>query len=150
MYPNIALLASLEALLGITNACLPVLKPTFDRLRSSMLLTSLFEKSSRGRSSGPSGKTTLATSGSIPIKLRITRVWERGTGRGMYSSRTDGTGTAVGSEAGWVEMKDGEEGEMRGREEVPSKQERVLGQKVPGVKVMVRKDFDVESARSEV
>ena len=40
-YATIALLANLEALLGVTNACLPVMKPIFNKLGEKRVFESL-------------------------------------------------------------------------------------------------------------
>ena len=40
-YAVISLLASVESLLGVVNACLPVSKPAFDKLRPDSLISAL-------------------------------------------------------------------------------------------------------------
>ena len=49
-YANIALLTCLEALLGVINACLPVLKPVVSKVRVTALFSSLWTKTSTGTS----------------------------------------------------------------------------------------------------
>ena len=43
-YENIALLTCLEALLGVINACLPVLKPIVSKVRATRIFSSLWAK----------------------------------------------------------------------------------------------------------
>ena len=50
-YMNIALLTCLEALLGVINACLPVLKPIVSKLRATGMFSSLWTQTSTGKSS---------------------------------------------------------------------------------------------------
>ena len=49
-YANIALLTCLEALLGVINACLPVLKPIVSKLRATGMFSSLWTKTSTATS----------------------------------------------------------------------------------------------------
>ena len=49
-YAKIALLTCLEALLGVINACLPVLKPIVSKVRATAMFSSLWTKISTGTS----------------------------------------------------------------------------------------------------
>ncbi|MCJ1457688.1 hypothetical protein MMC28_008057 [Mycoblastus sanguinarius] len=59
VYFKIGLLANLEALFGVINACLPTMRPVFNKLRSASIW---------------SGKSTTMF-GSIPIAMRISQMW---------------------------------------------------------------------------
>ena len=74
-YPVVGALASLEALLGIINACLPLLKPVF----SKMLCCASKRRGDDGVNDKKRKENT--TSGSIPILLRISHAWSKSLGQ---------------------------------------------------------------------
>ena len=86
-YPVIGALTSLEALLGIINACLPLLNPVF----SKMLYCVSKRRGDGGNNDEKRKENT--TSGSIPILLRISHAWSKSLGQftaggeGMSSPR---------------------------------------------------------------
>ena len=74
-YPVIGALTSLEALLGIINACLPLLKPVFSKMSCC---------ASKRRCDGGNDNRNRkgnTTSGSIPILLRISHAWSKSLGQ---------------------------------------------------------------------
>ncbi|KAF6220993.1 hypothetical protein HO133_002674 [Letharia lupina] len=90
-YALIALLTSLETLLGIISACLPILKPITKRLRVSL--------PKRG-----SDTNKPSTSGSIPIIMRISHMF-------TASSQKYSSGEHIPSpDRSWYEMQVGKDG----------------------------------------
>ncbi|KAF6236675.1 hypothetical protein HO173_004966 [Letharia columbiana] len=90
-YALIALLTSLETLLGIISACLPILKPITKRLRVSL--------PKRG-----SDTNKPSASGSIPIIMRISHIF-------TASSKKYSSGEHIPSpDRSWYEMQVGKDG----------------------------------------
>lgn len=122
MYALIALLTSLEALLGVINACLPVLKPVFDRFRLVI-------------PKRDNGTIKSFMSGSIPIMLRLSHPWDRSVGK---STLIDGDSPSPEpSEGAWI----------KDTAAPTPKVERMIGMKV--AEIYVRKDVDIESHLSD-
>lgn len=126
----IALLTSLEALLGIIVACLPFLKPIAAKL-------------ARKRSTSSKGVSETAKSGSIPIMMHISHMFN-------VSSKKHASSKSVSSAdspwTAWYHTQVAGKGEERGQQ--APKAERVLGSRF--VQIQVRRDVDVESAVIDV
>ncbi len=117
-YATIALLTCLEALLGVINACLPVLKPVFDKMRHAL---------------PKGGDSTIKTflSGSIPILFRLSHPLEKSV---MKSTADDiHSPSPEPSEGAWIKDATAQ----------APKVERLIGMKV--AEIYIRKDVDVES-----
>ena len=68
----------LEVIVGILSACLPVLQPVFERLGD------LFKSFSRR------GNTSSSLDyGTIPISIRVSRMWQSRSGRGVGREELD-------------------------------------------------------------
>lgn len=121
-YSVIALLTSLETLLGIISACMPMMKPIVKKLYD------VFPK--RGADT-----PVTATSGSIPIMMRISQMFS--TSSKKYSSSKHRTSL----DPSWdEELSD----EKHGRRAPPEpKADRVLG--IKAADIHVRRDVDIES-----
>ncbi|KAF6232414.1 hypothetical protein HO173_009519 [Letharia columbiana] len=141
-YAVIAMLTSLEALLGVINACLPVLKPIFNKMRGTA--------PKRGDRSGVS---EILKSGTIPIFIRVSQMWTLTSRRGKTSS-SDATLTET---SGWYgEKGNGKSGPEGGKgasvttkeisPPITQKADRVLG--ITTQAIHVRRDVDVESVAS--
>lgn len=128
----IALLTSLEALLGIIVACLPFLKP-------------IVAKYSTKRSTSCKGMTETTKSGSIPIMMRISHMLNVSSKK-HTPSKSDSSMDS--SWTGWYNTQVEGKGEERG-EQAP-KAERVQGSKFVQIQVRRDVDVDVESAVNEV
>ena len=144
VYALIALLTSMEVLLGVTNACLPVLKPIFNKLRGTA------PKSNSG-----GAVSEILKSGTIPIFMRVSQMWTLASRKGKYASSDEETWTEwYGEKRG--NGASGAEGGGNGKEasasakEISSpmtrKAERVLGLKPQ--EIHVRREVDVESVIS--
>ena len=128
-YPTIGIFATIEALLGIINACLPLLKPVFGKMRRH---SPGEDKSDDGKCNEKENNNT--TSGSIPILLRVSHLWSKSLGK--YTSS---------DEAPWppkilvgISPKSTAARSLR-----DPKVDRIIGMKVP--EIYVRKSVDVES-----
>jgi hypothetical protein len=119
VYPLVGLLASLEALFGTINACLPMLRP---------LVTQIL------RSKRKNVNTTSETSafGSVPISERVRR-FRSGSLRGYASHKDDGVLTA-NDDAPGVRVEGSTTGE---------KGNGAMGIKI--AEIYVRKDVEVQS-----
>jgi len=117
-YSLIALLASMETLLGIISACLPMMRPIAKKL------CDIFQK--RGAS------TVTNTSGSIPILMRISHMVN-------LSSTKHGWNKYASS----LESSELSEKEYGVRASPEFKADRVLG--IRAAEIHVRKDVDIES-----
>lgn len=127
MYCRIALLTSLEALLGIVSACLPMLRPILQKLRGSLL---------------ESGTNPIkpSTSGSIPIIMRKSQM-PNSSSRKQYSSECSSTTDSL-----WYEKH--MEGKYENQGSPKPKSDRVTGNVIT-VKPHSR-DADAESLVSSV
>lgn len=142
-YALIALLTSLEALLGIICACLPVLKPIFNKMRGTAPKGG---ESSRVRE--------ILKSGTIPIFMRVSQMLTLTSRKGKYSSSDEETLTETFRWYG--EKKDGKSGAEAGKDAsvttkeisppMPQKAERVMG--INAQEIHVRRDVEVESVAS--
>ena len=145
VYALIALLTSMEVLLGVINACLPVLKPIFNKLRGTA------PKSN----SGGGGVSEILKSGTIPIFMRVSQMWTLASRKGKDVSSDEETltewcGEKRGDGAPGIEGKgDAKEATVSAKEissPMTQKAERVLGLKPQGIHV--RREVDVESVIS--
>ena len=144
------MLTTLEAHLGVVNACLPILKPIFDKLRGN----------APPKSGSGSGVREILQSGTIPIFMRVSQMFSRKE-RDLSSSN----GGTLAEPSGWAEeerkkMKEKErsgESDAEGGKEagattrkisapITGKAERVMGIKT--CEIHVRRDVDVESVVS--
>lgn len=114
----------LEAILGVLNACLPVLKPVFSKVQDSLKTIS-----------GRKGTSLSLKSGSIPICLRVSHMWQSRSGR-RYG--TEGLDSVISME----DLRRSESGTQP-----KSKAERLVGMKVFDIRV--QRDFHVEIASGE-
>lgn len=137
------MLTSLEALLGVISACLPVLKPIFNKMCGTA------PKGGNG-----SAVSEILKSGTIPIFMRVSQMWTLATGKWKYSSSDEETLTET---SGWYgEKKNGKayiDGEKQAsvttKEISPpmtQKAERVMG--IKPQEIHVRREVDVESVTS--
>ena len=144
-YAVIALLTSLEALLGIINACLPVLKPIYNRMRGTA-----------PKNGNNADVNEILKSGTIPIFMRISQMFTLTSKKGNNFSSD---GETLAETSGWYEEmkktgKDSEHGAQNGKEPsvttraisspMTEKAERLMGFKRQ--EIHVRRDVDVESA----
>ena len=136
----------MEVLLGVINACLPVLKPIFNKLRGTA------PKSSSG-----GAVSEILKSGTIPIFMRVSQMWTLASRKGRDVSSDEETLTewygekrdiyeagAKGSGGG-----DAKEASVSTKEissPMTQKAERVLGLKPQ--EIHVKKEVDVESVIS--
>ena len=151
-YAVIAMLTTLEALLGVINACLPILKPIFDKMRGI----------APGGADSGSGVREILQSGTIPIFMAVSQMFsrkERGSASGgetfadnsrwyeeeeermkrkKEKERSGESDTEDGKEAGATTMKISPP--------MTDKAERVMGIKT--YEIHVRRDVDVESVAS--
>ena len=137
----IALLTSLEALLGVITACLPVLKPIYNKIRGTA------RKNGEG-----SGVNEILKSGSIPIFMRMSQMFSLTSRKGKFNSADEETLTespryyGEKSPGGQVSDESGKVTSVITREishPMTEKAERVMGIRVYGTPV--RRDVDVES-----
>lgn len=89
-YCRVTLLTSLEALLGVISACLPMLKPIFRKLRGP-----LFERGTKMIKS--------SVWGSIPIIMRKSQVQNSSSGKHCSSDLTSTTDSTI--ESFWCKGK---------------------------------------------
>ena len=138
------MLTSLEALLGVINACLPVLKPIFNRMRGAP------PKSKSGRS-----VKEILTSGSIPIFIRVSQMLTHASREEKDDSSDGEILTENRGRYGEEKMNEGSDGKGEKSASVTTRQisppmtdkaKRVMGIKAP--EIHVRKDVDVESVMS--
>ncbi len=137
------MLTSLEALLGVISACLPVLKPIFNKMRGTA-----------PKSGDSSGVKEILKSGTIPVFMRVSQMFTLTSRKGKYSSSDEATLTETSgwyaeNSGGKVVPKGGKEASVTTKEISPpmtQKTERIMGIK-PQV-IHVRKDVDVESVAS--
>ena len=138
----IAMLTSLEALLGVINACLPVLKPIFNKMRGTAPAKS------------SNAVNEILKSGTIPIFMRVSQMWTSSSRKGKYSSNDEETLTenSIWNEErkyGKASTRGGMDASVTTKEiSVPKtpKSERILGIKVP--EIYVRREVEVESVRN--
>lgn len=150
-YALIAMLTSLEALLGVINACLPVLKPIYNRMRGT---------APKSGTNG-SGVNEILKSGSIPIFMRVSQMLSLTSRKGKYSSSDEESLTESSSSAWYGEKKKFSNTAQCGvesRKEAPcvttketsppmtQKAERMRG--IKAQEILVRRDVDVESVAS--
>ena len=128
-FPRVGFLATFEALIGIINACLPFLRPIFDKMRRSVP-----KKDKHNDGNKKSKKKNDTTSGSIPILLRVSHLWSKSLGK--YTSS---------DEEPWPPKIQGDNSPIDAAERNlrEPKVNRITGMKVP--EIHVRKDVDVES-----
>ena len=153
-YAVIAMLTTLEAHLGVINACLPILKPLFDKMRGG----------APAKSGSGNGVREILQSGTIPIFMRVSQMFSRRE-RGSSSD-----GETLAETQGWREeerrmkMNKKNEKERSGESDteleneagatttrkisapMSDKAERVMGIKT--CEIHVRRDVDVESVAS--
>lgn len=86
MFCDIALLTSLEALLGITCACLPFLKPVLHKIQLSL-------------SGGGTNTVKSYTSGSIPIAMHASQMATSFSAKQYYDISTSATNPSRCEEA---------------------------------------------------
>lgn len=145
------MLTSLEALLGVINACLPVLKPIYNRMRGT---------APKSGTNG-SGVNEILQSGSIPIFMRVSQMLSLTSRKGKYSSSDEESLTESSSSAWYGEKKKFSNTAQCGvesRKEAPcvttkeisppmtQKAERMRG--IKAQEILVRRDVDVESVAS--
>lgn len=124
-FATIALTASLESLLGTINACLPIMRPVIKKLRN--VLPQLRQ-----------GTPKSATSGTIPIMMRMSQLFSILSTKQRRSSKSTRSAELLWSE-----------------EQSESKQERSLVPRVDGTletsisRITVHKNVDVETASCE-
>lgn len=118
-------LTSVEATLGVLNACLPVLKPVFRKVRDSVPKPNWWK-----------GTKTSIKSGSIPIFMRVSQMWQSSSGG---RSRRDGLDSIIS-----MENLTRSESAIQSS----SKVDNVLGTK--GSEIHVQRDIVVESTSIEV
>lgn len=138
------MLTSLEALLGIISACLPVLKPIFNKMSGTI-----------PKDSKISSVKEILTSGTIPIFMRVSQMWTMTTGRGRSSSSDEETLTET---SGWYGDKRNVNADVVGEKQASAttreisapmteKAERVMG--IKPKEIYVRREVDVESVASQ-
>ena len=127
-FPVIGELATIEALSGIINACLPVLAPVFSKIRRSA------PKKVKHNDGNQTDQKNNTTSGSIPILLRVSHLWSKSLGRYTSSDKEPWPPKTHDD----YSPIDAEERNLR-----EPKVNRITGMKVP--EIYVRKDVDVES-----
>ncbi|CAD6580868.1 MAG: hypothetical protein ASARMPRED_000351 [Alectoria sarmentosa] len=143
-YALIAMLTSLEALLGVVNACLPVLKPIFNKMRGT------------APKSG-SGVTESPKSGTIRIFMRVSQMLTLTSRKSKPFSSDEEILTGMAQSSAWdAEKKNERSGAESGKEalvrtkEISSpmtrKAERVMG--IKASEIYVRREMDVESLAS--
>ncbi|CAD6594109.1 MAG: hypothetical protein ASARMPREDX12_008145 [Alectoria sarmentosa] len=113
-----------EAILGVITACLPVLKPVFDKVRDSMK-----------RYDDKKGISKFLKSGSISIFMRMSQIWKWKSGKRAERERLDSM----------ISMEDLGRSES-GIQSTP-KVERVVGMKV--FEINVQREVNVESTSIE-
>ena len=138
------MLSCLEALLGVVNACLPVLKPIYNKLRGTA-------------PKGGAEVNEILKSGTIPIFMRVSQMFTLAS-RKRKDSTNDGETLTENST--WYEERKREQGgksDVEGgtgasvttREISPPMTEKA--EKLMGIKaqeIHVRRDVDVESVVS--
>ena len=124
-YGVISLLTCLEAILGVITACLPVLKPVFNKVRSSLKKLNGWENTS-----------TSLKSDSIPISMRVSHMLECKTRKRSGKEEVDSM----------ISMEDLRRSESRPR--FTSKAEKVVGVKV--LEIHVQSDVHVDNASTQV
>ena len=128
-YPQVGYLATGEALLSVINACVPLLKPVFSKMRKSTT-----KKDKCDNVNNADRRNGITRLGSIPIMLRIRQVWSRSLGKKTSSD-----------EEPWsLDIQD--DNRPRTAPERPSREpkvNRVMGTKM--LEIYVRKDVDVEN-----
>lgn len=112
-------LIGLEVVLGVLNACLPVLKPTLNKVH-------VWIKSISG-----SDKTSTSFFGEIPILIQVSQLWESRSKRRQGREELDSI----------FEME--EYGSNRNAIQTTCGPERVVGEKDTGI--YVQKDVHVET-----
>ncbi len=128
-FPKVGVLATLEALVGIINACLPLLKPVFNKMRRSAP-----KKDKRNVGNKNDKKNNNTTSASIPIMLRVSHLWSKSLGK-YTSSDEEPWPPKIHDDNSPINAAD--------RNLREPKVNRITGMKVP--EIYVRKDVDVES-----
>ena len=114
----------LEAILGVLNACLLVLKPVFSKVQDSLKTIS-----------GRKGTGLSSRSGSIPIFLRVSHMWQSRSGRRYGTEGLDSI----------ISMEDQRRSES-GTQPI-SKAQILVGMKA--FDIHVQREFHVESASGE-
>ncbi|CAF9908254.1 MAG: hypothetical protein ALECFALPRED_004362 [Alectoria fallacina] len=150
-YALIAMLTSLEALLGVVNACLPVLKPIFNKMRGP--------PAPKTKTGSGSGVTKSPKSGTIRIFMRVSQMLMTLTSsKSKPFSSDEETLTEMTESSAWhgEKKKDGKTGAESGKEasvrtrEISSpmtrKAERVMG--IKASEIHVQREVDVESVAS--
>ena len=122
-------LATIEALLGIINACLPLLKPVLSKMRRN---TPEKDKSDDGKCNEKENNNT--TSGSIPILLRVSHLWSKSLGKYTSSDEEPWSPKVLVQ----ISPKSAAVRSLR-----DPKVNRIIGMKVP--EIYVRKSVNVES-----
>ncbi len=122
--PGTIFLMCLEAILGVTTACLPVLKPVFSKFREST-------KKPSGRKY--TGKYLMF--GSIPIFMRVSQMWQSRSGKRTGREELDSM----------VSMEDWRRNQTN--IQPTSKAESLIGMKLS--EIHVQRDVHVESAFGE-
>lgn len=127
--PLIGILASLESLLGIINACLPLLRPVFSKMRRSAP-----NKETGDDENSEEKRNNNITSGSIPILLRVSHLWSKSLGD-YTSSDEEPSSPKVHDDNSLMNAAKGslQEPKVKG----------IAGMKVP--EIFVRRVVDVES-----
>lgn len=150
------MLTSLEALLGVINACLPVLKPVYNKMRGT---------APKSGNDG-SGVNEILKSGTIPIFMRVSQMFSLTSRKGKFLSsdeetltessawygekkkNTDNTGQCDNTVQCGVEV--GKETACVTTKEISppmtQKAERLRG--IKAQEIHVRRDVDVESVAS--
>ena len=135
------MLSCLEGLLGVVNACLPVLKPIFNKMRGT------------APKSGP-GVNEILKSGTIPIFMRVSQMFTLASRKGKDSTSD---GETLTENSGWYEER---KSKQRGKFDVEGgtgasvvtreisppmteKAEKLMG--IKAQEIHVRRDVDVES-----
>ena len=136
----IALLTSLEALLGVITASLPVLKPIYNKIRGTA------RKNGEG-----SGVNEILKSGTIPIFMRMSQMFSLTSRKGKTNSADEETLTETPrcygekSPDGEVSVESGKATKVTTKEisyPMTEKAERLMGVRVYGTPM--RRDVDVE------
>lgn len=122
--PTLAFLKCLEAILGVLNACLPVLKPVFSKFRDSM--KKLCGREIRSRS---------LKCGSIPMFMRVKHMWKSRSRNRAGREELD----SIISMEDWRRNQNGVQS--------TSKAESFVGTKV--FEIHVQRDVHVESSACE-
>lgn len=139
------MLTSLEALLGVINACLPVLKPIFNKMRGTT------PKKGNG-----SDVSEILKFGTIRILMRVSQMLTLTSRKGKELSSGDGilietSGRYEEKEKGVSGAEDGKEARVTTMEissPLTQKAERVMGIKAQEIHVKRNVDVDVENVAS--